>query len=80
MFTGFIRDVTQRHRIEGELKDAKAVAEAANMAKSEFLSNMSHELRTPLNAILGFAQLIASDNPPPTPDQVKCTNHILQAG
>src|SRR5207249_2307901 len=39
-------------------------ADAANLAKSEFLSNMSHELRTPLNAILGFAQLLEFD-----PDQ-----------
>jgi PAS domain S-box-containing protein len=80
VFTGFMRDITRRHRIEGELKDAKAVAEAANLAKSEFLSNMSHELRTPLNAILGFAQLIASDVPPPTPDQAKCADHILRSG
>ena len=80
VFTGFMRDITRRHRIQLELKEAKSVAEAANMAKSEFLSRMSYELRTPLNAILGFAQLIASDEPPPTPDQAKCADHILQAG
>ena len=44
-----------------------AVAEKANLAKSDFLSSMSHELRTPLNAILGFAQLMESGSPPPTP-------------
>jgi signal transduction histidine kinase len=41
---------------------------------------MSHELRSPLNAILGFAQLINSDSPPPTPAQSASIDQILHAG
>jgi PAS domain S-box-containing protein len=74
------RDMTERHRVESELNEAKALAEAANRAKSDFLSSMSHELRTPLNAILGFAQLMQSDRPAPSPDQTASIDQILQAG
>ena len=51
-------DITEMKRIETELRRARDEAEAANRAKSEFLSRVSHELRTPMNAILGFAQLL----------------------
>ena len=81
------RDVTERKRFERtlqennvELERAKAAAEKANLAKSDFLSSMSHELRSPLNAILGFAQLINSDSPPPTPTQTASIDQILHAG
>jgi PAS domain S-box-containing protein len=81
------RDVTERKRFERtlqennvELERARAAAEKANLAKSDFLSSMSHELRSPLNAILGFAQLINSESPPPTPSQTASIDQILHAG
>ena len=81
------RDITERKQFEHtlqeynvELENAKAAAEKANLAKSEFLSSMSHELRSPLNAVLGFAQLLESDIPPPSAAQKLSINQILQAG
>ena len=81
------RDVTVQKRFEQslqetnvELKSAKAAAEKANLAKSDFLSSMSHELRTPLNAILGFAQLMELPSAAPTAGQKKNITKILQSG
>jgi PAS domain S-box-containing protein len=81
------RDVTERKQIERtlhennvELESAKAAAEKANLAKSDFLSSMSHELRTPLNGVLGFAQLMESATPPPSPAQARSISQILKGG
>ena len=81
------RDITERKHLDrvlqernAELQNAKIVAEKANLSKSNFLSSMSHELRSPLNAILGFAQLLESEAPPPTPSQKESIGRILDGG
>jgi PAS domain S-box-containing protein len=73
-------DNSVRKRVESELNLAMAAAHQANRAKSDFLASMSHELRTPLNAILGFAQLMESGTPAPTPQQKRNLDRILKAG
>ena len=60
LWHGYFEDLTEWHAL-ARADHRQRVAEAANLAKNEFLSRMSHELRTPLNAVLGFAQLMDLD-------------------
>ncbi|MEM7343573.1 MAG: ATP-binding protein [Chloroflexota bacterium] len=71
------KEVAERARRAAE--EARATAEAANRAKSDFLSKMSHELRTPLNGILGFAQILGRDHSLTT-KQVESINIIKESG
>jgi signal transduction histidine kinase/CheY-like chemotaxis protein len=66
-------DITRRKRAEAALLEAKAAAEAANLAKSRFLANMSHELRTPMNAILGMIDVALPKATHPTVKDCLCT-------
>jgi len=62
----------------GQIEAARAEADRANLAKSEFLSSMSHELRTPLNAILGFGQIL--EEPDSEAYMRECVGHIMKGG
>jgi CheY-like chemotaxis protein len=76
-----LEELAKARAIELEIaRKSKEAAEAANIAKSNFLSYMSHELRTPLNAILGFAQLMEISVPPPTGVQIESLGQISKAG
>ncbi len=55
--------------LNSDVEQARKAAEAANMAKSEFLATMSHELRTPLNAILGFSEILETETLGPIGDK-----------
>jgi signal transduction histidine kinase len=75
---GISEDITDRKSAEQAAGDARAEAERANLAKSEFLSRMSHELRTPLNAVIGFGQLLELDEL--DAHQTEAVQQILGAG
>ena len=75
-----LRNVTDRRCLEEE-RLARARAESASGAKSDFLRLMSHELRTPLNAVIGYAELLLQGDPAPlTGTQQGKVERILASG
>ena len=57
-FQGVLLDITERKRVDAELRAALATAQAAHRATSQFLAMMNHELRTPMQAVIGYSDLL----------------------
>ena len=72
------QEIASHQRTDLQLQQAKAVADAANQAKSRYVTAISHELRTPLNSILGYAQLLEDD--PSVPAHRRGAVQVIRRG
>jgi signal transduction histidine kinase/CheY-like chemotaxis protein len=72
------REIASHARTDAALQRAKAAAEAANQAKSRYISTLSHELRTPLNSVIGYAQLL--DDDPALPAHRRQAVRVIRRG
>jgi signal transduction histidine kinase len=75
-------DISFLKEREAALREARDEAEAANRAKTDFLTNMSHELRTPLSAVIGFSEMIVKETfgPVGQPQYKEFADDIMHAG
>ena len=73
------REIESHRRTDEQLQKAKRMADAANQAKSRYITTISHELRTPLNSILGYAQLLEEDEAMP-PHRRQAVSVIRRGG
>jgi len=77
-FIAILTDITARVESENTLRRAKAEADSASRAKSEFLASMSHEIRTPMNGVIGMTSLLMETSL--TPEQRDYVNTVRTSG
>src|SRR5207237_9397552 len=75
---GLVSDVTKDREHEVEIERARDEAEAASLAKSQFMANMSHDIRTPMNGILGMTELLLGT--PLTDKQRRFAKAVYRSG